>query len=162
MKQKRQMRRSAQLLDDVESRRILDGATSGVLSQIDTDGEPYRVPLSYAVAEGKVYFYCAVVGRKLDAMYSHGRASFCVVGCDNVLPTKFTTAYRSVIAEGRIAEVTDADECLLALHLFAAKYSPEESAEAVERKISGCLNRVTVLAFTIETLTGKQGRELMK
>lgn len=149
-------------MDNAECRRILDGATSGVLSLIDADGEPYGVPLSYAVAEGKIYFHCAVAGRKLGAVRSHGSASFCVVGCDDVLPAKFTIAYRSVIAEGRIAEVTDEYERLYALRLLAAKYSPEESAEAVEQEICGCLNRVIVLALTIENLSGKQGKELMK
>lgn len=162
MSQKRKMRRNAQQLDDAECRRILDDATSGVLSLIDADGEPYGVPLSYGVAEGKIYFHCAVAGRKLDAVRSHGRASFCIIERDDVLPAKFTTAYRSVIAEGRIAEITDEDERLYALRLLAAKYSPEETAEAVEQEICGCLNRVTVLALTIENLSGKQGKELMK
>lgn len=160
--QKRRMRRSTQQLSDIESRRILDGATSGVLSLIDADGEPYGVPLSYAVAEGKIYFHCAVAGRKLDAVCSHGKASFCVIAQDKVLPEKFTTAYRSVIAEGRIAEVADDEERLSALRLLAVKYSPQETAEAVEREISGCLNRVVVLALTIEIMTGKQAKELMQ
>ena len=43
----RKMRRFKQLLSEQATKEILNNATNGVLSLIDSDGEPYGVPISY-------------------------------------------------------------------------------------------------------------------
>ena len=101
------MRRNKQALCQEECEQVLRRATSGVLSLISLDGFPYGVPLSYALVDGVIVFHGALEGQKIDCIRRDNRASFCVVDADDVIPEKYTTAYRSVIVKGRIAIVTD-------------------------------------------------------
>lgn len=156
------MRRKLQQLDNETCLQILRQATSGVLSLIGTDGYPYGVPLSYVLNDNTIYFHCAIAGQKLDAIRNCGKASFCVIERDHVIAEKLTTAYRSVIVRGIIAEEKDPDLQIHALHLLAQKYAPNLAAQAVEQEISGALKRVIILALHIDTITGKQGKELLK
>ena len=93
----REMRRNRQALSREECVRVLQQATSGVLSVAGDDGYPYGVPLSFAWSEGKLYFHAAKSGHKLDALRRQEKASFCVILQDHVVPEEFTTYYRSVI-----------------------------------------------------------------
>ena len=94
------MRRNKQALCQEECEQVLRRATSGVLSLISPDGFPYGVPLSYALVDGVIVFHGALEGQKIDCIRRDNRASFCVVDADDVVPEKYTTAYRSVIVRG--------------------------------------------------------------
>ena len=107
----RPMRRSAQALDGGACVEILERGTSGVLALAGDGGWPYAVPLSYVYSDGKLYFHCAKSGHKLDAVRECDKASFCVVARDDVVPEEFTTRYVSVIAFGRVREITGDAEC---------------------------------------------------
>ena len=96
------MKRFKQKLQQTEIERILRLNTSGVLALIDNNNYPYSVPLSYVYSNGKIYFHSAVSGHKIDAVRKSKKASFCVIGQDHVLPEKFTTRYKSVIAFGTV------------------------------------------------------------
>ena len=121
---KYEMRRAKQRLSPEESLDILNKGSSGVLALWDGE-EPYAVPLSYVYHGGKLYFHCARAGRKLEAIRVCPRASFCVVAADDVIPEKYTTAYRSVIVSGPLRILADEAEMVPALHLLAEKYNPE-------------------------------------
>ena len=92
------MRRFKQQLNEDEVTRILQTATSGVLSVIDEDGYPYAVPLSFVYFDGKIYFHSAKTGHKIDAVKNCDKATFCIIDKDDVQPEKYTTFYKSVIA----------------------------------------------------------------
>lgn len=155
------MRRKNQALPPPACDAILARGTSGVLALAGEDG-PYAVPLSYVYHKeaGALYFHCAPEGRKLLAMAREPRASFCVIGEDAVVPERFTTRYRSVIAFGRMRRLTDPAEKRAALRLLAEKYSPDASEEARRAEIDGSFDRVVLLALDIEALSGKESREL--
>lgn len=156
----RDMRRKQQALPYEESVTILESASSGVLAVLGDEGYPYAVPLSYAYSEGKLYFHCASAGHKLDAVRACDKASFCVISEDKVIPEKYTTAFRSVIAFGRIKEVTG-EELLVAMKALADKYSPTESEESFHKEMSSSMSHLCVLALEIEHFSGKEGKELM-
>lgn len=156
----REMRRKQQALSREESEKILQSATSGVLAVLGDEGYPYTVPLSYVYREGKLYFHCASEGHKLDAVRACDKASFCVISEDNVIPEKFTTAFRSVVAFGRVRELKG-EELYGAMKALAGKYSPMESNESFEREMEESLHHLCVLEFAIEHLSGKEGKELM-
>ncbi len=158
----RKMRRFKQQLGREQCERILGEATFGVLALSGDDGYPYAVPLSFVYDGDKLIFHCAVSGHKLDAVRHDPRASFCVVSRDDILPERFTTCYESVVVFGRVEVLTDADEIRLAAQKLAARYSPDESDESVEREISSALGRFCILVLHIEHMTGKQGVELLK
>ena len=120
----REMRRARQALSHEENEQILRCGTSGVLALLGDEDYPYAVPLSYVYHEGKVYFHGAMDGHKADAVRRHDKASFCVIAADDVIPSRFTTHYRSVIAFGRIRVVEEPQEIRQALLLLAEKYSP--------------------------------------
>ena len=155
-----EMRRAKQRLPLDESLAILEKGSSGVLALWDGE-EPYAVPLSYVYHEGKLYFHCARAGRKLEAARVCPKASFCVVAADNVIPEKYTTAYRSVIVSGRLRIIEDEAEMIPALRQLAEKYHPGHSEDA-EREISAGLSHMFMLELCADESSGKQGKELLK
>lgn len=158
----RPMRRSAQLLTNAEAEEILMSATSGVLSVLGDGGYPYGVPLSYVYKEGKIYFHCAKSGHKLDAVRVCDKASFCVIAQDEIIPEKYTTAFRSVIAFGRIREITDDSEMRRAIELLARRYNPAGSEEDLNTEIDKEYDRLCMLELTVEHLTGKEAIEIVR
>ena len=158
----RDMRRSNQLLSQVECEEILRNSTSGVLSVLGDEGYPYGVPLSYVFAGDKIYFHCAREGHKIDAITQHENASFCVIVADEVMPEKYTTCYQSVIVFGKIQILTDEMVKRVAIEKLAARYSPEESEASRKEEIDKFWQRLCMLELTIEHMTGKQGLEMMK
>ncbi|NLA77117.1 MAG: 5-nitroimidazole antibiotic resistance protein, partial [Clostridiales bacterium] len=103
----REMRRFKQQLAMAECENILARGTSGVLALNGDGGYPYAVPMSYVYDNGKIIFHSAREGHKYDAVLKSDRASFCVIDEDNVVPEKYTTYFRSVIAFGKIRILED-------------------------------------------------------
>lgn len=157
----REMRRKGQQLPQEEALALLQAGTSGVLSLLGDGGYPYGVPLSYAYHGGKLYFHCAKSGHKLDAVRGEGKCSFCVIAQDEVVPQRYTTHYRSVIAFGRVRVLEGSDARRAALEALGERFNPGEDA-ALEREIAGSWGSVCVLEMEIEHLTGKESRELME
>ena len=157
----REMRRNRQSLSISETLDILKNGTSGTLAVLGDEGYPYAVPLSYVNTEKAIFFHCAGSGHKLDAVRSYEKASFCVIAQDDILPEKYTTRFRSVIAFGRVRILENVQEKRDALLLLAEKYNPGHAA-AHHAEIDPALDRVTVLCLDIEHLTGKEAIELTR
>lgn len=155
----RPMRRIKQELSEGEAREILERGTSGVLALAGDGGYPYAVPISYALDGDRIIFHSAGTGHKIDAVKGCGKASFCVIDRDEVVPERFTTRYRSAIAFGRI-RVLEGQEALEALDKLAARYYPGDDGSERAREIGGSEGRVCVLELRIEHLSGKQAKEL--
>ena len=157
----REMRRKRQQLTPDECSAILRGASSGVLAVLGDGGYPYAVPLSFVYDGDRIYFHCAREGHKLDAVRRESRASFCVIDRDEVVPERYTTRYRSVIAFGRVRVIEDDGEKRAAIEKLALKYSPDEPEQAREAEIeSGWAARCMREKSTVH-LGGRQGRELL-
>ena len=154
----RKMRRSKQELPADEALRLLEAGSSGVLALLGDGGWPYAVPLSYAYAARKLYFHCARAGHKLDAVRGEPRASFCVVAQDLVVPEKYTTHYRSVIAFGRVRILEDGDEKRRGIELLAERFAPDDSAGHRRRVVDSEWDNFCVLEFDIEHITGKEAK----
>ena len=161
MSEFRPMRRIRQQLSNAETVSILERATSGTLALLGDNGYPYAVPISYVYDEGKLYFHSALSGHKVDAIRNYEKASFCVIAQDDVIPEKYTTEYRSVIAFGRIHIIEDEEEKLTAARLLGDRYNPHQD-EALQKEIESGLSRMLAIRFDIEHLTGKEGIELTK
>lgn len=154
------MRRFKQLLSEQAAKEILDKATNGVLSLVDSDGEPYGVPISYAYDGDRcIYFHSAVKGHKIECIEADSRCSFCVVGQDLIKPDEFTTYFRSVIVKGSIHTVATRDEMIKGLLFLCEKYSP---GMAPDDEIAKCINHVCVLRLDIDCMTGKEAIELVR
>ncbi len=158
----RQMRRNRQQLPTEECIDILKNSTSGVLSVIGDDGYPYGVPLSYVYDSGRLYFHCAKAGHKLDAIKKCPKVSFCVVSNDDVIPEKYTTAFRSVIVFGKARILESNDEIYRSIYALAEKYNPKGSGEEHKAEIEKFYDALCMIEVEIEHMTGKEGLELAK
>lgn len=158
----REMRRKKQQLTKEACDEILSCGTSGVLALSGDGGYPYAVPLSYVYSQGKIYFHCATSGHKIDAINQDPKASFCVIGQDQVIPEKYTTCYRSVIVFGTVRILEDDQEKMDAVKILAEKYSPHESPASRQDAIQKDWDRLCMLELTVEHLTGKECIELVR
>ena len=159
----REMRRSKQILSREAAEKILREGEFGVLALSGDDGYPYAVPINYAVEGNKIYFHSAKIGHKIDAINRNDKVSFCVVDKHEVVAEEFTTYFSSAIAFGRIRIVDDNNDPdkLRGLELLADKYSSTASPVRREKELSR-LSALVVPVMTIEHLTGKAARELVK
>ena len=157
----REMRRKRQQLTPEETEAVLARRSNGTLAVLGDDGYPYAVPLSYVWHKGRVYFHCAKSGHKLDAIRACDKVCFTVVDLDDVIPEKFTTAFRSAVVFGRARIVTDEAELIGAMRALAGKYSPNESEEAFQHEMKSSAAALCVVAIDVEHMTGKQGKELL-
>ncbi len=158
----KRMRRIRQQLKKEVCEEILKKGTSGVLALCGKDGEPYAVPLSYLYLDGKVYFHGAKEGMKLDVLAENNRASFCVIGMDELHPETFTTFFQSVILYGTVNRMTDEAEMRKAVDALAIKYAPEMPGFKRHAEIDREWKALAMLVMNVERMTGKQAIELVK
>ena len=159
----REMRRKNCVVSEATALEILRGGEFGVLALSGDDDYPYAVPINYAVEGNKIFFHSAKTGHKLDAIKRNDKVSFCVVDRHEVVAEEFTTYFSSAIAFGRIKIVEDDSDPdkLRGLELLADKYSLTASPQRREKELSR-LSALVVPVMTIEHLTGKAARELVK
>lgn len=157
----RAMRRSKQQMQDAAAKEILQTATSGVLSLLGDDGYPYGVPISFAYADGKLYFHSAKSGHKVDAVKAYEKASFSVIVQDDIVPEKYTTYFRSVVAFGAVHIAEEEAERVMGMRLLAEKYNPGEPEAGWRKEMADCPNFI-VLVMEIHHLSGKASRELVE
>lgn len=158
----REMRRKRQLLSEEETLTIVNSCTCGTLALSGDEGYPYAVPVSYAYKDGVFYFHGAKAGHKHDAVKNGGKASFCIIAQDEVVPEKYTTYFKSVIAFGRISIIEDADEARAAAELIGRRYWPEGPEERLNAEVEKELPALCAMKLVVEHMTGKQAIELAK
>ena len=156
---KREMRRFRQALSIEESKEILRKGIVAVLAVDGDDDFPYALPLNYLYHEGCVYFHSALDGHKIDALKRNPRCSLCVVDKDEIVPEKFTSHFRSVIAFGIAERIYNENEKIEVLKLLCNKYSPGlDPTEEIQNSIS----RVAIIRIRLEKITGKEAIELSR
>ena len=158
----REMRRKNQKLPMEDCAALLDAGTSGVLALHGDDGYPYAVPLSYVYDGSKLYFHCGKTGHKLDAVKRNPRASFCVVGQDQVVSEEYTTYFRSVILFGTVRILEEAEEKRAAIEKLARRYAPGDSGVNRQREIGREWAALCMLEMSIDHMTGKEAAELAR
>jgi nitroimidazol reductase NimA-like FMN-containing flavoprotein (pyridoxamine 5'-phosphate oxidase superfamily) len=92
-------------MDEFEVDRLLDESLIGRLSMADAEGRPYTIPLPYCWMDGSIFLRLSLTGRKGEVLSENDRVCFEVDEFSETLD-----AYASVLAEGRLIEVTDLDE----------------------------------------------------
>ena len=148
------MRRKDKELDIDDATRLLIKCKYGILSTVDNNGQPYGVPLNYVYKNGKIYFHCALNGHKIENIKKNPKVSFCVIGNAKVLPSKFSTEYKSAVVFGTASEV-QGKERYNALLWLLEKYSPEFIEEG-KNYINKQDQATKVIKVCIEHMTGKQ------
>lgn len=148
------MRRKDRQVPDEEAMEYLKAAVYGVLSTVGPDGEPYGLPLTYAVdGDGKsLVFHCARDGYKLACFAANPRAHFVAVQETNVLPEEFSIEYKSVMVSGRLEEIEDRAEKVRCARVVADKYSTVSS----EGYANSAVDKIRVFRLNIESISGKR------
>ena len=157
----REMRRFKQLLPQETAVEILNRNTSGILALNGDDDYPYAVPMSYVYADGKLYFHSAKAGHKIDAIKRSEKVSFCVIDQDQIVPEKYTTLFRSVIAFGRAQLVEELEEIRRVVTMLAIKYS-SDFQDGIPKEIDSSIKNMTIIEMTIDHMTAKEAIELVK
>ena len=146
------MRRKDRQREEDFAWRVFDQAPYGVLSMRDGEGS-YGVPVSPARVGEKVYFHCAMEGKKLDCLCQWPEASMALV--TDVGPDYFAITFRSAVLRGRVTVVTDEDEKLAALRAISQRYCPEQMVDFAKYAAqAGRAARVCRLDVT--EITGKE------
>ena len=131
---------------------VLQDAPMLELGMIDTEGNPYVVPLSFGYADGTIYLHGALEGKKNDSLATNPRVCFqvCIPGDATAKPggKSFTMAYRSVTGFGKVTTLTDLGEKNAALEVLLRHYDFPPTPVDESRKI-------WVARLDIESMTGK-------
>ena len=154
------MRRTVQQLSYEEAEAVLLRGSAGVLALTGDKAFPYAVPLSYVYDGEHIYFHSATEGHKIDAIQRNPNASFAVIDQDEVIPEKYTTAYRSVVVFGSVRIIEDEVEKRTAAHKLAVKYAPDNTEQQHNEMIDRTWERFCMLEMSIAHMTGKEGRVL--
>ena len=150
------MRKENRQLPEEETMEDLLKCEYGILSTMGDD-YPYAVPMSYVVANNKIYIHgTCESGQKTKNIHNNPKVCFTVVGNTEVLPSQFATKYESVVVLGTasLCEGTDKE---MALEKFLDKYSSEYK-QAGMKYIKAAINKVSVYEISIDMITGKAKR----
>ena len=121
------IRRQDRVMEESRARELLTEAEYVVMSMTDANGLPYGIPVNMVFdSPDHAYIHCAPEGKKLRAVALHPDVSVCIVGHVNLLPSKFTTEYESVVLQGKAHIITDDTERRHAIELILHKYSPND------------------------------------
>ena len=139
-----------------DARGFLERAQWGRLATNGPEG-PYITPLHYVLEGDKIYFHCALGGRKLENINHNNRVCFEVsemLGIkEHANPCKFTTSYNSVLVFGVAELVNDNQEKVKVLNLIAQKYSSTGNLEPITGEQS---KSVAVLVLKIDKISSKK------
>lgn len=161
MNQKQKVRKQSRAMDSQWALEVMHKAPYITISFIDSNDEPYGVPLSMASDDDKHwYFHCSLEGKKLDAIVSHPQV--CLSAVTRCTPTvgpkdgSFTLQYKSAIAFGTAEIVEDDEEKIHALKLICERFLPMHM-DAFEQSVARSISRTIVVKVTLsEPPTGKR------
>ena len=155
----RSMRRFKQQISEEACLQLLKEQPRGVLSVIGDNGYPYGIPLDhwYSDADGKLYFHCAKVGHKIDAITACDKVSYCVMDEGWRNEGEWALNIRSVIVFGRMRIVEDEEKKRLICASLARKFTDDEAY--IQQELANSFPRVCCLELTIEHMSGKQVKE---
>jgi hypothetical protein len=131
------------------------------VSVVTPNGEPYAVPLSLAMTDDNTfYFHCAKEGKKNDVFASSPVVWLSAVSkCKPVVGPKddsFTLEFRSAMAKGVVALVTDRAEQIKGLRAVSERFLPNHM-HAFDVAVERSLPHTAVYRITLtESPTGKR------
>lgn len=152
---KREMCKKDRQMSEEEVIKACKSANHGILAMNGDDGYPYAVPVNYVYDDGKLYIHSAEYGYKKECIERNDKVCFTAIINARVEPSKFTAAYRSIVATGRISKVEDEAEKRRILEQFIYNMSPD-FIEGGMKFINAAIGKTLLLCIDVEELTGKQ------
>lgn len=151
----REMTHTKRKLSYEKTIELLKSGEHGILALNGDDGYPYAVPITYRYLDNYIYFHSANHGYKIDILKRNTKASFSVILNVEVLPSKFSASFESIIATGDIVFVEDKIEKDKILIDLIDRYSSEYK-EMGMKFVNGPIGEKTaVFKMKIKEITGK-------
>jgi len=132
---------------------------------VNSDGQPYIVPVNFGYRDNALYFHSAKEGRKIEALKQNPRVCFEVESKSEVLHSRtacgFGTRYRSIIGYGVASILESVEEKKHALSVMMEKYA-DTSASGTSAHARTWdfdmekIDQTLCVRIDIESLTGKQ------
>ena len=151
----REMRRFKQQISKEECAQILREQPRGVLSMIGDDGYPYGIPLDhwYCEEDNRLYFHCAKVGHKIDAIAACDKVSYCVIDNGFRRDGEWALNIKSVVVFGRMRIVEDEEKKREICTNLVRKFTDDKAY--LQKELTNAFPRVNCLELAIEHMTGK-------
>lgn len=149
----KKMRRVDRLMTNEKALELLKKGEYGILSTLDSEGQPFGTPVNYVFCEGNIYFHSAIEGTKLDNIENNPKVCLTVVGETELDSKDFSTNYESVMAFGKASLVEGNDKFKILMEVVK-KYSPDFIKEG-EAYIKSSINQAFVIKIDVETISGK-------
>ncbi len=151
----REMYKKERQMSPENAAKIFSEGNHGTLAVNGDDGYPYAVPVNYVYDGGKIYIHSAKYGYKIDAVKRDDKVCFSVILNSKVKQDKFTAAFQSIIAFGRISFVEDEAEKRRILEQFIYKMSPD-FVEGGMKFVDGAIGKTALLCIDVEEMKGKE------
>lgn len=147
------MRKKSRAMDSRWALEVMHKAPYITVSFTDVNGLPYGLPLSLASKDDvHWYFHGALEGKKLEAIEAHPEV--CLSAVTRCTPTvgpkdgSFTLQFKSAVAFGTAAIITDETEKTKALELICQRFLPQHM-NAFNESIARSLGRTAVVRITL-------------
>lgn len=155
------MRKASREMDSQWALDVMRKAPYITVSFTRADGTAYGLPLSLAAKDDNTwYFHGAMEGDKLDAIKAHPEV--CLSAVTRCTPTvgpkdgSFTLQYKSAIAFGKAAIVTEEAERIEAMRCICKRFLPQHM-DAFDASIARSLSRTAVVRISLsQPPTGKR------
>lgn len=138
-----------------KAEKVFTQADHGTLSVNGDDGYPYAVPVNYIYENGKIYIHSAKYGYKIDMIKANSKVCFSAIINAKVVQNKFTAAFQSIVATGKIRIVTDETERRSILEKYIYKMAPDFIENGM-KFVNAAIGKTELLCIDVETLTGKE------
>ena len=151
----REMYKKERQMSSEATAAIFSKGNHGTLAVNGDDGYPYAVQVNYVYDGGKIYIHSAKYGYKIDAVKRDDKVCFSAILNSKVQQDKFTAAFQSVIAFGKISFVEDEAEKKRILEQFIYKMSPE-FVEGGMKFVNAAIGKTALLCIDVEEIKGKE------
>ena len=150
----REMRRRKQALSPESCVEVLRKGTSGVLAVSGDDGYPYATPVNYILVGDKLYLHSAPYGYKIECLQRDPKCCFTAILSTEIIPSKITASFESVILTGQAVFVEDPAEKRTVMENFVTQKHPGYE-ELGFRMIEKQLDKTAVIRIDPISMTGK-------
>lgn len=119
------------------------------------DNIPYIVPVSFGYDGKSLFIHTALAGKKIDFIEANNLVCFEFESQVNTvkhesIPCKWTAAYKSIIGYGRMIEIKNLEEKIVAINSIMLHYS-NKKWDFTEKM----LNNVKMWKIKIDEISGK-------
>lgn len=153
----RAVKRKDRILEDQRAWEILKEGEYGFLAMVNVDGGGYGVPMNYVYDGNQIFIHCALEGHKMENLAQDNRVTFTVVCNTEVLPSKFSTRYQSVMVFANAFTDLTEEQKLEVMRLVVLKYSPGFEAPG-EKYIQALFAKTRIMRLEIIGMTAKTRR----